>query len=106
MPCQDAIKQNPHHSPPASFPQSEKAAPIIGPMRKPREKATPIIAMPLPLFEGVETSVTIAVDSETFPAALYEMNIQERLCDQPFEIPPRIRAKTNIVKLEEKTQSK
>ena len=37
-------------------------------MRKPREKATPIIAMPLPLVEGVETSVTIAVDKETFPA--------------------------------------
>ena len=38
------------------------------PIRKPREKATPIIAMPLPLVEGVETSVTIAVDKETFPA--------------------------------------
>ena len=59
----------PHHSPPASFPQSEKAAPIIGPIKKPREKATPIMAMPLPLVEGVETSVTIAVDRETFPAS-------------------------------------
>ena len=42
-------------------------------MRKPREKATPIIAMPLPLVEGVETSVTIAVDKETFPAG--EVNL-------------------------------
>ena len=99
-------KTIPHHSPPASFPHREKAAPIIGPIRKPREKATPIIAMPRPLVEGVETSVTIAVESETLPAAFYEMNIHERLCDQPFEIPPRIRAKTNIVKFEEKTQSK
>ena len=47
-------------------------------MRKPREKATPIIAMPLPLVEGVETSVTIAVDKETFPAG--EVNIYLMLC--------------------------
>ena len=62
-----------HHSPPASFPQSEKAAPIIGPMRKPRENATPIIAIPLPLVEGVDTSVTIAVDRDTFPAATQDL---------------------------------
>ena len=88
-----------YHSPPASFPQSEKAAPIIGPimrkimtmfarswhkkirppMRKPREKATPIIAMPLPLVEGVETSVTIAVDKETFPACDNNLYLMLRL---------------------------
>ena len=51
---------------------------IRPPMRKPREKATPIIAMPLPLVEGVETSVTIAVDKETFPAG--EVNIYLMLC--------------------------
>ena len=94
-----------YHSPPASFPQSEKAAPIIGPIRKPREKATPIIAMPFPLVEGVETSVTIAVESETFPTK-HDLYFHERLSDKPFEIPPRILAMTNMVKLEEKTHSR
>ena len=47
-------------------------------MRKPREKATPIIAMPLPLVEGVETSVTIAVDKETFPAGEINLYLMHR----------------------------
>ena len=77
------------------------------PIRKPREKATPIIAMPLPLVEGVETSVTIAVDKETFPADEFKSLFDVVLTMyQPFEIPPRIRAMTNIVKLEENTQSR
>ena len=49
------------------LPHMEKAAPIIGPKRKPRLKATPIRAMPFPLVAGVDTSVIIAVDKLTFP---------------------------------------
>ena len=63
-------------------------SPIKGPNRKPRLKATPIKAMPLPLVLGVETSVTIAVDRLTFP----------------LDIPPMTRARTNIAKLLERTQ--
>ena len=60
----------------------------MGPKRNPRLKATPIIAIPFPLVEGVDTSVTIAVDRLTLP----------------FETPPSILASTKMVKLLDMTQ--
>lgn len=57
-----------YHSPAWSLPQIEKAAPIIGPKRNPRLKATPIRAIPFPLVAGVDTSVMMAVDRLTLPA--------------------------------------
>ena len=56
-----------YHSPACVLPHMEKAAPIIGPNRNPRLKATPIRAIPFPLLAGVDTSVTIAVDRLTLP---------------------------------------
>ena len=47
--------------------QYENPAPIIGPIRNPRLKATPIKAMPLPRVAEVDTSVTIEADNDTFP---------------------------------------
>ena len=59
-----------YHSPVWVLPHIEKAAPIIGPKRKPSLKAAPIRAIPFPLVAGVDTSVTIAEDKLTFPAKI------------------------------------
>ena len=59
-----------YHSPDWVLPHMEKAAPIMGPNRNPRLKATPIRAIPFPLLAGVDTSVTIAVDRLTLPKIL------------------------------------
>ena len=47
--------------------QTENAAPIIGPSKKPIENAIPIRAIPLFLVLDVEISVIIAVDKVTLP---------------------------------------
>ena len=59
------------------FPHIEKAAPIIGPNKNPRLKATPIRAIPFPRLLGVETSVTIAVERLTFPEENHENHAGE-----------------------------
>ena len=93
-----------YHSPAWVLPHIEKAAPIIGPKRKPRLKATPIRAIPFPLVAGVDTSVTIAVDKLTFPASMHK-HLSHSYCPHlPLDIPPIILAKTKIAKLLEKTQ--
>ena len=86
------------------MPHIEKAAPIIGPKRKPRLKATPIRAIPFPLVAGVDTSVTIAVDKLTFPASMCKHSSHSYCPHLPLDIPPIILAKTKIAKLLEKTQ--
>ena len=87
-----------YHSPVWSLPQMEKAAPIIGPKRNPRLKATPIRAMPFPLVAGVDTSVIMAVDR------LYQLTYNTN--SLPLDIPPIILANTNIAKLLDKTHSR
>ena len=49
------------------FDQTENPAPIIGPKRKPMEKAIPIRAIPCCLVLGEDASVIIAVDKVTLP---------------------------------------
>jgi hypothetical protein len=53
----------------------------------PNEKATPTMAMPRPLVAGVETSVMIAVDRDTFPSQRTRMSItwgySKDLCEIP-----------------------
>ena len=93
-----------YHSPVWVLPHIEKAAPIIGPKRKPRLKATPIRAIPFPLVAGVDTSVTIAVDKLTFPASMRKHSSHSYCPHLPLDIPPIILAKTKIAKLLEKTQ--
>ena len=77
-----------YHSPAWVLPHIEKAAPIIGPKRKPRLKATPIRAIPFPLVAGVDTSVTIAVDKLTFPASMHKYS-------SPILPTPTLRYSTN-----------
>ena len=99
-----------YHSPAWSLPQMAKAAPIIGPKRNPRLKATPIRAMPFPLVAGVDTSVIMAVDRLTLPAYyiifFIRSSVQVNTNDSPLDIPPIILAKTKIAKLLEKTHSR
>ena len=95
-----------YHSPAWVLPHIEKAAPIIGPKRKPRLKATPIRAIPFPLVAGVDTSVTIAVDKLTFPASMHQQSSHPYCPHLPLDIPPIILAKTKIAKLLEKTHSR
>ena len=73
-----------YHSPACVLPHMEKAAPIIGPNRNPRIKATPIRAIPFPLLAGVDKSVTIAVVRLTLH----------------LEIPPMILASTKPVRIQ------
>lgn len=63
-------------------------APIIGPTMKPREKATPTRAMPLPRVFTLDTSVMTDMQREMFPLL----------------IPPTNLAKTNKAKLLEQAQ--
>ena len=63
----------------------ENMAPIIGPIMKPREKAIPTRAIPLPRFFSSETSVMIAMLSDMFPLLK----------------PPMKRARTNIWKFDD-----
>ena len=56
-------------SDPLFLAHTENPAPIIGPTKKPTEKAIPIKAIPLFRVLGVEISVTIAVDNVTLPLA-------------------------------------
>ena len=95
-----------YHSPACVLPHMEKAAPIMGPKRKPRLNATPIRAMPFPLLAGVETSVTIAVDRLTFPASIAHAHTDLILLHPPLDMPPIILATTKIAKLPENTQSR
>jgi hypothetical protein len=97
-----------YHSPAWSLPQMAKAAPIIGPKRNPRLKATPIRAIPFPLVAGVDTSVMMAVDRLTFPVQYirYYLSVYVNKKNSPLDIPPIILAKTKIAKLLERTHSR
>ena len=95
---------------------TENPAPIIGPSKKPIEKAIPIRAIPLFRVLGVDISVIIAVDNVTLPLAsppeikkqIFGVNKHQKYWDFnscpyyyiPFKFLPITRAKTKRANVE------